>query len=821
MPLVRNGVLTVKSSLPASENGQTGGSQAAAQVSSRIGPTYRCENVEIDTAQGCVKRAGQEAYLRQQSFHVLVFLLERRQRLISKEELIENFWHDTAVTDNALVQCIAEIRKALGDEPRQPRFIKTIPRVGYRFVGAVELEENSAAVKTSTSSVEAAADGKSQRPLPRIVKLLKPRPGLILTAILALAGLGVLSWAVLRHSPSSRVDVTLSPAPGKKSLAVMYFENQSARPDLDWLREGLADMFITDLARTDKLMILSRQQLHLLLNRIGHRSANDIRLDDALDIGRRSHAEAVLLGSFASLGEQILINVQLFNTTSGQLATTDRIVVNRTADLLTQVDLLSLKLAAHLGVAPRDVREKAGLGDVMTGSVESYRYYSLGVSKAHAFENTKAIALLRKAIQLDPKFAMAYARIGYAYSVTDFLPEQGRPFLEKAFQLSDRLTTKDRLYVKAWYGIARQDYASAIETFRQVVREYPLETEAFARLGRLLYREERPEEAIAVARQGLASDPEAKDLFNVLGMYFLGLGRYDEAIAAHQRYVELAPNEANAHDSLGMSYQQSGRYDKAVAEYNNALSLDPEFEPAIIHMGDLYAQQGRYQDAIDQYRRYIHVTCSDAARAVGYGAIAQVYWRKYDFKRGEQAARSEIRYEKSAVWNSLLFARARGDGATAKHLQEMLVRNVPYPERGVRNERRSRLYYLGMVALQAGRFEEAIADFREALRHLPPSSGLDLYEDCLANAYLQAGRLDEAIHEYQRILHLNPNYPLAEYHLAQAYERKGEDGSARAAYQRFLETWSHADPGTAEVVEARKNVKSNTASDGAPANRRG
>jgi tetratricopeptide (TPR) repeat protein/DNA-binding winged helix-turn-helix (wHTH) protein len=766
-----------------------------------------------------VKRAGQEAYLRQQSFHVLVYLLERRQRLISKEELIENFWHDTAVTDNALVQCIAEIRKALGDEPRQPRFIKTISRVGYRFVGAVEVENNNAAVKTSTSLVEAGPDGESRFSLPRIAKLLKPRPGLIVIAILA--GVGVLSWAVLGRRPVARVDVTLSPAPGKKSLAVMYFENQSARPDLDWLREGLADMFITDLARSDKLMILSRQQLHLLLNRIGRKSTNDIRLDDALDIGRRSHADAVLLGSFASLGEQILINVQLFNTTSGQLAATDRIVGNLAADLLTQVDLLSLKLAARLGVSPQDVRQKAGLGDVMTASVESYRYYSLGVSKAHGFENAEAIALLRKAIQLDPKFAMAYARIGYAYSVTDFLPEQGRPFLEKAFQLSDQLTAKDRLYVKAWYGIAREDYASAIETFRQVVRDYPLESEAFARLSRLLYREQRPEEAIAVARQGLASDPEAKDLFNVLGIYFLGLGRYDEAIAAHQRYVELAPNEANAHDSLGMSHQQSGRYDRAVAEYNIALSLDPEFEPAIIHMGDLYAQQGRYQDAIDQYRRYIRVTRSDAARAVGYGAIAQVYWRKHNFQRGEQAARSEIRCAKSAVWNSLLFARARGDRASADRLQQMLVRNVPYPERGVRNERRSHLYYLGMLALETGQFEQAIADFKEALRQLPPSSGLDLFEDCLANAYLQSGRLDEAIHEYQRILHLNPNYPLAEYHLAQAYEHKGEDASARAAYQRFLETWSQADPGTAEVVEARKHTKSQTAADGAPANRRG
>ena len=391
MPQVRNGVLTAKSNPPVSENGRGGASRAETQVSSGGRPTYRCENVEIDTAQGCVKRDGQEGYLRQQSFQVLVYLIERRQRLISKEELIENFWRDTAVTDNALVQCIAEIRKALGDDPRQPRFIKTIPKVGYRFVGAVEVEQNHSALNPS-KPVKAVHHGEeAPQRMTWIATLLRSRPGVIVTAILVLAGVGVLSWAALRHPSGSRVDVTLPPVPGKKSLAVMYFENQSARPDLDWLREGLADMFITDLARSDKLMVLSRQQLHLLLNRIGRKSSSDIRLDDALDIARRSHAEAVLLGSFASLGEQILINVQLFNTSNGQLAVADRLIVNRTADILTQVDLLSLKLAAHLGVSPRDAAQKAGLGDVMTGSVEAYRYYSLGVSKAHAFENARRL----------------------------------------------------------------------------------------------------------------------------------------------------------------------------------------------------------------------------------------------------------------------------------------------------------------------------------------------------------------------------------------------------------------------------------------------
>src|SRR5205823_4740148 len=99
---------------------------------------YRLDGVEIDTSRVCLKRDGEERHLRQQTFQVLVYLLEQRERLVTKDEVIAHVWHDTAVTDNALEQCLAEIRKVLGDDSRHPRFIKTIPRAGYRFIGKVE-----------------------------------------------------------------------------------------------------------------------------------------------------------------------------------------------------------------------------------------------------------------------------------------------------------------------------------------------------------------------------------------------------------------------------------------------------------------------------------------------------------------------------------------------------------------------------------------------------------------------------------------------------------------------------------------------------------
>ena len=149
----------------------------------------------------------------------------------------------------------------------------------------------------------------------------------------------------------------------------------------------------------------------------------------------------------------------------------------------------------------------------MTDNLAAYRYYSLALEKAQAMHNEEAIALLEKAVALDPEFAMAHARIGYAYAVTGDDAEKARPHLEKAFQLSNRLTEKDRLYINAWYSIANLDYPGAIGPFRKIIARYPMEVEAYLRLGYLLRGEGQHEEAVRVLKQGLVSRSRKPGMF--------------------------------------------------------------------------------------------------------------------------------------------------------------------------------------------------------------------------------------------------------------------------------------------------------------------
>lgn len=773
---------------------------------------YRVGEIEIDTSLGCITRNGEEQYLRQKAFQLLLYLLERRQRLVTKEELFEDIWEGTAVSDDALVQLIKDVRKALGDDPRQPQFIKTVPKVGYRFIGPVEelIAGGPAIVETKEITTveveyeeEDATDNRLVETGRRALPGSRSRQGIGRRLVMIFASLAIAAIALaiyLRPVKPSLPEMTLPQVAGKKSIAVMHFENLSASRELDWLREGLADMLITNLGRSAGLTVLSRQQLHLLLERLEHNRSVEIQLSDALEIAKASRAEVVILGSFANVGDSMHISVQLYDARRNEALAYEQIEIEKPKDIIAQVDLLSLKLAARLGVSTEAQEAKRGLAEAMTNNLEAYRCYSLAVEKAYGLQSADAIALLEKSVSLDPQFAMAYARIGYTYAVRWSFGEKARPYLERAFQLSDRLTEKDRLHIAAWYAVANFDNPGAIRSFQELVERYPLEVEAYWRLSASLQEAERLDEALDAAKRGLAVDPEAKELYNQLGGVYLDLYRHDEAIEMYQRYLALAPDEPNAHDSMGLVYQAVGRYDEAAQSYRRALSLAPDFVVPLIHLANVCFQQGRYHEAINVFKKTIRVAPSEAELMRGYNGLIEVYLRKGETNRAEAVAGKETGLRKP--WHSLVIASRRGDAATVKKLREQLLAKPAFADKIAREPLRSEYYFRAFLELNSGQTAEAIKNFKEALKHRPLIWNIDSYEDCLAGAFLELGMLDEAIAEYERVLRLNPNYPLAHYHLAQAFERRGDAERARSEYRQFLEVWKGADSDIPEVIAA-------------------
>ncbi len=191
-------------------------------------------------------------------------------------------------------------------------------------------------------------------------------------------------------------------------------------------------------------------------------------------------------------------------------------------------------------------------------------------------------------------------------------------------------------------------------------------------------------------------------------------------------------------------------------------------------------------------------------RATAYLRLVRLYLKKGDLRRAEESARQELRDQKG--FGALMVAVARGDLNAAERLRTQYV-DFPGGKRHAAIDNRLNEYCLGLLALRSGRAAEAIDHSKEVTRRPPLIWNIDgAAEDCLADAYLELGRLDEAIAEYERILRLNPSYPLAHYHLGQAYERKGEGEKARAAYEQFLRIWRDADADIPEVVGAKARL---------------
>jgi tetratricopeptide (TPR) repeat protein/DNA-binding winged helix-turn-helix (wHTH) protein len=784
-------------------------------------PVYRVGQFEIDVAAGCVRSGAEELHLRDQSFQILLHLLEHPNQLVTKDDLMDLVWEDVAVTPDALVQCIVEIRKLLRDDPHDPQFIKTTPRKGYRWIAPVSeiSTQPLAALETEeTTSVEMVieeeiVDVPGTFPDERIA-LPPPRPwwrprrsvgvGAMLMVVIVIAALAI--WQGFRN-PHATDPLSKGPPPplaGKQPVVVMYFENLSQEPTLDWLQAGLADMVITTLSGTPGLSVLSRQQLEVYLARSGDHSKHT-GLPAGLRLAQQSQAAAVVVGGFVRIGESIRVDAQLHDAGTGRLLAGEHFVAERPEQVLRQVDLMARKLAQHLGVPTVDDGARARLTTAKTDNLEAYRYYSQALDAANAMHNPEAIALLERAIALDPEFAMAHARIGYVYALTWNFGEKARPHLERAYGLMERLTEKDRLHITAWYAVAHFDFAGAIETYREIVAAYPFEIEAYRRLARLLYAEGHGLEVIDLLQQALIIDPLAKAVYNTLGGIYSDLGRHDEAISAHQRYVELDPDEANAYDSLGSSYQWAGRYEEAEEQYLRALELDPEFEIAAAHLANVYYQKGQYRETIEQLRMYERLSPTFAERTRALHRIAYVLCRRGLVEQAWAEVESGLEDSGGVIWPPLLVLLDPEGMAATKDVEKVLL-SENHSERGTRPNLSHSYWALGRLALRAGDGTGAIAWFRELLSRRSLDWDLDPLQDCLANAYLELGRFDEAIAEYRRVLQLNPRYPLAHYHLGLALAGKGDVQASRAALAKFLQVWSEADDDLPQVVDAKRRL---------------
>ncbi len=763
--------------------------------------SFSLGGIEIDPATSSVRRGTERHQFRPKTFQVLLYLAANRHRAVTKDELIDAIWPSVTVTEDTLVQSIADIRRAVDDDARDPWFIRTIPRVGYQLIADERGNRSSARHPRENASSFGLAQIEEKQSFQIAVQEEEGsdwrRVVIIAAAILAVGVLGAMTMLRRRSEPVAGAGAPAAPG---KVVVFAPFDVRPGSPDLDWLREGLPGMLVTNLSSVRELRFINQGATL----RASGEPSSEARLQEArwLEAAKKAGAERLIAGTIERSGDRIRVDARVVDVGEGLVIGGGSIVSGRET-LLDDVDVLSERLAGVLGVRMTAWRDRARVG-AMTNSLDAYDAYARGLAAAHGLRNLDAVAHFQNAIALDPEFAMAHARIGYVYAVTWANVKEAGPFFDRALRSGKRLDEHDRLSIRAWRAIADADYDRAIASYRLLLERYPTDVEARTRLGRLLIGEQRCQEAIEVLSDGLLIDPSAPELENAIGIAASYLGRHAEAIAHHRRYVELLPDEPNSHDSLALSHQWSGDYASALVELDRALELDPRFEVALNHRANVLWELGRNREAVGALEQYIAIAPSELERRRGEGQLYFIYRSMGDLTAAHGAARRALEGNPDRALG-VLVALDRGENAEAARLGSAIPA-ANLANRGQRASMRDRYYIQAEAARASGDEKRAIDLAREAMRSLPPTYQLDAHEDVLADMLGRFRRYAEAATEYRRILTVNPNRGRTRYKLARVLEASGQTEEARSEYERFLKVWNQADADAPEIVDAKSRL---------------
>ena len=402
--------------------------------------------------------------------------------------------------------------------------------------------------------------------------------GLILVGLL---GSGVI---LTRDRPEPRTPALL-PAGlvpddlGEGSLAVLPLTNRTGADSLDWLGPGLADMLTTNLAQIEGLRVVSAQRLLDLLRQAGREETEAIPDDLALQIAAQSGARRLLRGSFMAVGDEVRVDVQLIDLEDGTVAAAEQA---RGSDVFALVDDVSARLSGQMLGPAFTPTELTPVTQLATGNIEAYREYQEGLLAERRFLLEQAEGNYRRAVELDPEFAIAWLRLGMLANVTG---QEALLAFQNADNNKDKATERDRYMIEAMFAANFQrDQAAADSLLQELIDKYPEEKEARYQLGVFYDATGRAEEGRTIMREAVRLDPYYAPGINHLAYMAGRVGDAAEADSLSLRYLELEPGQANPHDSRGEILEMIGRDEDAREEYKAAIEIEPGFLASFEHL---------------------------------------------------------------------------------------------------------------------------------------------------------------------------------------------------------------------------------------------
>jgi eukaryotic-like serine/threonine-protein kinase len=667
--------------------------------------------------------------------------------------------------------------------------------LSLRYQHASEIRADLRRLRRDTDSAQLPATAATG-----ISAHIKKRGMAVVLAVVAVLTLSVGEYLHL-HRPPKLTD--------KDTIVLADFTNTTGDPVFDGtLRQGLA----VQLEQSPFLSLISEERIQAVLRLMGRPSDDRLTPEIARDICERTGSAAVLDGTIASLGSQYVLGLRAKDCRTGNVLVEEQVQAAKKEDVLNALGEIASKFRSRVGESLTMVQKyNTPLAEATTSSMEALKAYSAGWKVTWSKGSGAAIPFFKRAIDLDPKFASAYAALGLMYG------DGGESALatentSRAYELRERASDAEKFFIVAYYdGRATGNLEKAEQTCGLWLQTYPRERLPHSFLAGFIYLASgRYEKSIEEAQKVMEIDPDSTFPYTVLASDYIALERMDDAEKA------IAMGTARKLDSPQFT---ALRYDVAFLK-GDARGMEREISVAksspggeariANHAAFALAYAGHLQQA-----RQLSRSAVDAAQQAAHreraglfeagAALREAFFGNSVAARERAEAALLLSNDREVEYGAGLALAISGDASQPSTLAADLEKRFP-------EDTSVRFSYLpslqAMIALNQGHPAKALELLQTAApyelgSHRSSLAGLfgNLYPSYVrGEAYLAAHQGVEAAAEFRRILEhrgivvSDPIGAIASAQLARAYLMAGDRTHAKFAYDDFLKLWQDADP---------------------------
>jgi eukaryotic-like serine/threonine-protein kinase len=667
-----------------------------------------------------------------------------------------------------------------------------------RYQGAAEVRADLKRLKRDSESAQLAAVSSGQ------VRLPETKPShrtLTLGRYGAIAGVVVVAFALAMFFSVHRGRAMTE----KDTILVTDFVNTTADPVFDGtLKKALA----VDLEQSPYLNVFPERKAQQTLQFMGRAPDERITSEIGREICQRNGIKAMLTGSIASLGNRYVITLEAMNAASGDSLAREQIQSGRKEEVLNALHKASSELRGKLGESLSSVQKfDKPLSEATTSSLEALKAFTLGDMKHSAGLELEALPNYQRAVELDPNFAMAYARLGAVYNNLgqSQLSEQYR---QKAFELRDRASEREKLYIMSHYYADAGQLDKGITALEMYKQTYPRDYIPSNNLASIYLELGQFDNAVKNARLSIDTDPSSGSGYENLAGAYMGLNRLDEAKATVNSAFQHNLNFPSLHIMSGTLAWAQGDDATLEKELQQAAAA-PNGEYMVLgYRAGLADARGQFKQAREFIRK-----ANDAATRLNLKESVPLMLAQqavFEAVAGNHAtavngATEALKLASSPqVETSAAYALAiSGDEKKALSLADDIGRRRP-------NDTMAQFVYVPLirtlVELRHGETAKAIDLLDTAAVYGRANSGVSYVRGW---TYLKAKQGAEAAQEFQKILDIKAWYgvdvlvPLARLGLARAYALQGDNAKSRVAYQDFFAAWKDADPDVPILKQAK------------------